>query len=60
MKLLFITHKVHELDDDLAFATLWAEEFNRQGFRLRLYQLHPSGRGLARWTLHIAPFAQTQ
>lgn len=36
MKLLFITHKVHELDDDLAFATLWAQEFNRQGFEVTI------------------------
>ncbi len=31
-KLLFITHKIHELDDDFAFTTLWAQEFQRQGF----------------------------
>lgn len=32
MKLLFITHKIHEQDDDFAFASLWVKEFIRQGF----------------------------
>lgn len=32
MKLLFITHKINERDDDFAFASLWAKEFIRQGF----------------------------
>lgn len=32
MKLLFITHKIHERDDDFAFAILWIKEFIRQGF----------------------------
>lgn len=32
MKLLFITHKIHEQDDDFAFAILWIKEFIRQGF----------------------------
>lgn len=34
MKLLYITHKIHEEDDDLAFATLWIDEFIRQGFEV--------------------------
>ncbi|MCG2694406.1 glycosyltransferase family 4 protein [Candidatus Parcubacteria bacterium] len=32
MKLLFITTKIHEKDDDFAFSSLWVEEFIRQGF----------------------------
>lgn len=32
MKLLFITHKIHEKDDDFAFTSLWVKEFIRQGF----------------------------
>ena len=32
MRLLFITPKIHEADDDFAFASLWAKEFARQGF----------------------------
>ena len=32
MKLLFITTKIHERDDDFAFASLWVKEFIRQGF----------------------------
>ncbi len=31
MKLLFITQKIHERDDDLAFVLLWIKEFERQG-----------------------------
>lgn len=34
MKLLFITHKIHELDDDFAFTSLWVQEFQRQGFEV--------------------------
>ena len=30
-KLLFITQKIHEKDDDLAFVILWVNEFRRQG-----------------------------
>lgn len=36
MKLLFITHKIHELDDDFAFASLWVNEFIRQGFEVEV------------------------
>lgn len=32
MRLLFITQKIHENDDDLAFTILWVEEFIKQGF----------------------------
>ena len=31
MKLLFITQKIHQKDDDLAFVILWIKEFIRQG-----------------------------
>lgn len=31
MKLLFITQKIHEKDDDLAFTILWIKEFIKQG-----------------------------
>jgi glycosyltransferase involved in cell wall biosynthesis len=36
MKLLFITHKIHERDDDFAFAILWVKEFIRQGFEVKV------------------------
>lgn len=36
MKLLFITHKIHEKDDDFAFASLWVREFIRQGFEVEV------------------------
>ena len=32
MKLLFITPKIDELDDDLAFASLWSKSFAEEGF----------------------------
>ena len=32
MRLLFVTHKIHEQDDDFAFTSLWVKEFIRQGF----------------------------
>lgn len=34
MKLLFITPKIKEDDDDFAFTSLWAKEFARQGFEV--------------------------
>lgn len=34
MKLLFITPKIKEDDDDFAFASLWAKEFAKQGFEV--------------------------
>ena len=36
MKLLFITQKIHQDDDDLAFATLWIKEFIKQGFKVEV------------------------
>lgn len=36
MKLLFITHKIHENDDDFAFAILWIKEFIHQGFEVEV------------------------
>lgn len=36
MRLLFITHKIHERDDDFAFAILWIKEFIRQGFEVEV------------------------
>ncbi len=33
---LFITQKIHEHDDDLAFVTLWIDEFIRQGMDVRI------------------------
>lgn len=35
-KLLFITQKIHEKDDDLAFVTLWMNEFVRQGMDVQV------------------------
>ena len=32
MKLLFITPKIDERDDDLAFASLWAKTFSQEGY----------------------------
>jgi len=32
VRLLFITQKIHERDDDLAFAILWIKQFEREGF----------------------------
>lgn len=32
MRLLFITQKIHERDDDLAFTILWVKAFERAGF----------------------------
>lgn len=43
MKLLFITHKVHELDDEYAFTSQWAEEFQRQGFSVTIMCLEKGG-----------------
>lgn len=34
LKLLFITPKIKEDDDDFAFTSLWAKEFSRQGFEV--------------------------
>lgn len=36
MKLLFITQKIHENDDDLAFFILWIKEFIKQGVSVRV------------------------
>lgn len=36
MKLLFITQKIHEKDDDLAFTILWIKEFIRQGVEVKV------------------------
>lgn len=35
-KLLFITQKIHEKDDDLAFVILWLNELVRQGFDVQV------------------------
>jgi glycosyltransferase involved in cell wall biosynthesis len=35
-KLLFITQKIHENDDDLAFVILWLNEFVRQGIEVQV------------------------
>jgi len=35
-RLLFITQKIHQNDDDLAFVILWVQEFIRQGFDVRV------------------------
>jgi glycosyltransferase involved in cell wall biosynthesis len=35
-KLLFITQKIHQNDDDLAFVILWVKEFIRQGFTVQV------------------------
>lgn len=48
MKLLFITHKIHELDDDFAFASLWVQEFMRQGIEVQVICLEQG--------VHTAPF----
>lgn len=39
MKLLFITQKIHQDDDDLAFVILWIQEFIRQGFEVEVIAL---------------------
>ncbi len=39
MKLLFITQKIHQDDDDLAFVILWVKEFIRQGFEVEVITL---------------------
>jgi glycosyltransferase involved in cell wall biosynthesis len=36
MKLLIVTQKIHENDDDLAFFILWIKEFIRQGVSVRV------------------------
>lgn len=36
MKLLFITQKIDELDDDLAFVTQWIDEFIEAGFEVEV------------------------
>jgi glycosyltransferase involved in cell wall biosynthesis len=36
MRLLFITQKIHQNDDDLAFVILWIHEFIRQGFEVEV------------------------
>ncbi len=46
MKLLFITERINEQDDDLAFVIQWIEEFIRQGTNVEvicLYKGHFSG-----------------
>src|SRR3989338_5565417 len=35
-KLLFITQKIHQHDDDLAFVILWVKEFMRQGVAVQV------------------------
>lgn len=35
-RILFITQKIHEKDDDLAFVTLWLNEFVRQGMEVQV------------------------
>lgn len=45
MKLLFITHKIHERDDDFAFASLWVKEFQRQGFEVDVICLEKGAHG---------------
>ncbi len=35
-KILLITQKIHENDDDLAFVVLWINKFIRQGFDVRV------------------------
>jgi glycosyltransferase involved in cell wall biosynthesis len=45
MKLLFITHKIHEQDDDFAFASLWVREFIRQGFEVEVICLEKGAHG---------------
>ena len=36
MKLLFITQKIHENDDDLAFVVLWIRQFIKEGFDVQV------------------------
>lgn len=36
MRLLFITQKIHNQDDDLAFVTLWVREFIKQGIDVQV------------------------
>lgn len=36
MRLLFITQKIHQNDDDLAFTILWVKEFIKQGFTVEV------------------------
>lgn len=36
MRLLFITTKINERDDDFAFTSLWVKEFIRQGFNVQV------------------------
>src|SRR3990172_2831557 len=36
IKLLFITQKIHQNDDDLAFVILWIKEFIKQGIDVRV------------------------
>lgn len=36
MRLLFITQKIHQDDDDLAFVILWVKEFIKQGFEVEV------------------------
>src|SRR4029077_9428208 len=35
-RLLFVTQKIREDDDDLAFVILWVKEFIRQGFHVEV------------------------
>lgn len=35
-KLLFITQKIHQNDDDLAFVVLWVKQFIREGFDVQV------------------------
>lgn len=45
MKLLFITHKIHEQDDDFSFTSLWVKEFIRQGFEIEVVCLERGAHG---------------
>ena len=40
MKLLFITQKIHEDDDDLAFVVLWIKQFIREVFDKFIVKQH--------------------
>ncbi len=47
MKLLFITPKIKEDDDDFAFTSLWAKEFSRQGFEVTVICLEKGKHSLS-------------
>ncbi len=40
VKILFITERINEQDDDLAFVIEWIEEFRRQGFEVEVICLY--------------------